>query len=122
MTETSAVQQHEAAMAHDDHEGAHPTEKQYMLVALILAVVTGLEVVLYYITALPDDALVLMLGVLAIVKFAIVVLYFMHLKFDSPTFRRLFVTGLVLAIAVYVIVLSAFHVWSGGFPVQTGSA
>ena len=66
---------------------------------------------------LPDDALVLMLGVLAVLKFVIVVLYFMHLKFDSPMFRRFFVTGIVLAISVYTIVLATFHVWSGGFPV-----
>ena len=119
MSESSAVKQHEVVVSHDEHEGVHPTEKQYIVVALILGALTLLEVILYYIESLPDDALVLMLGILAILKFVMVVGYFMHLKFDSPVFRRFFVTGLVLAIAVYIAVLATFHVWSGGLP--TGS-
>jgi caa(3)-type oxidase subunit IV len=95
------------------HEGAHPTERTYVGVAVVLAVLTAVEVALYYVRGLPDNALVLMLGVLAVAKFALVVLYFMHLKFDSRVFRVLFVTGLALAIVLYVVVLAAFHVWSG---------
>jgi cytochrome c oxidase subunit 4 len=41
-----------------------------------------------------------------------VVLWFMHLRFDSRLFRRLFVTGIVLALFVYTIVLTTFHVWT----------
>jgi len=40
-----------------------------------------------------------------------VALYFMHLRFDSKLFRRLFVTGIILAIAVYLVALSSLHVW-----------
>ena len=40
---------------------------------------------------------------------AMVVLYFMHLRFDSPVFMRLFVTGLVLAVTVYFIMFAAFQ-------------
>src|SRR3712207_8648598 len=35
-------------------------------------------------------------------KFAIVAGWFMHLRFDSNLFTRLFVAGLVLAILVYI--------------------
>ena len=118
MTDAAVEEQH--GLSHDPHEHAHPDEKQYLLVALVLAVLTAIEVALYYITGLPDNALVLMLGVLAIVKFVIVVMYFMHLKFDSPIFRRFFITGIVLAIVVYTIVLATFHVWGGSQP--TGGA
>ena len=36
-----------------------------------------------------------------VVKFQIVCSYFMHLKFDSKVFSYLFVTGLILAMAVF---------------------
>ena len=47
-----------------------------------------------------------------IVKFAIVVSYFMHLKYDNPLFRRVFVGGLVLAVIVYLIAMTTFGFWS----------
>jgi cytochrome c oxidase subunit 4 len=50
----------------------------------------------------------------SIVKFALVALWFMHLRFDNRLFRRLFVTGLVLATGVYLVVLTTFHVWTRG--------
>ena len=34
---------------HVEHEHAHPGEGEYLLVALFLAIVTGAEVVLYYV-------------------------------------------------------------------------
>jgi cytochrome c oxidase subunit 4 len=102
----------EAQLHPAEHE--HPSEKQYYVVALILAVVTALEVAAYYITSLPDDALVILLAIFAVVKFVMVVLYFMHLKFDSPVFRRLFMAGMGLAIAVYIATLAAMHFFTGG--------
>jgi caa(3)-type oxidase subunit IV len=95
-------------------EHAHPSEKQYYVVALVLAVVTALEVGLYYIESLNDNVLVASLGILAVIKFAMVVMYFMHLKFDSPVFRRFFIAGLALAIGVYVATLASMHFFSGG--------
>ena len=47
-----------------------------------------------------------------VVKFAIVAGYFMHLRFDSNLFTRLFVSGLLLAISVYVAMLATFHFFS----------
>lgn len=98
---------------HATHEHPHPGEKQYFVVALVLAVLTAIEVALYYVEGLNDDVLIVTLGVLAILKFVGVVLYFMHLKFDSPIFSRLFVAGLVLAGAVYVATLAAMHFFTG---------
>ena len=111
-----------AVEEHEHQNGLHPTERQYLIVALILALVTAVEVAIYYIKDLPDDALAGMLGVLSIVKFVMVVMYFMHLKFDRPIFRFFFISGIVLAVCVYVAVLAAFHVFSGGIaPHLTGS-
>ena len=77
--------------------------------ALVLAVLTAMEVSLNYIEW--DKAVeVPLLLVLMTIKFALVGLFFMHLKFDSPIFMRLFLTGLALAIAIYSGVLAAEHV------------
>jgi cytochrome c oxidase subunit 4 len=48
------------------------------------------------------------LMIMMVVKFLMVVSYFMHLKFDNRLFSWLFYAGLILAITVYVIALSTF--------------
>jgi cytochrome c oxidase subunit IV len=89
----------------------HPSDLQYVYVALFLAAVTAAEVGVYYVPAL-EGLLVPILVVMALVKFSVVVLWFMHLRFDSRLFRRLFVTGIILAMFCYVATLSTFHVWT----------
>lgn len=93
------------------HAHKHPTEAQYVLIALFLAAVTALEVAVYYIDAVKDQ-LVAILLVCAVVKFSVVVAFFMHLRFDSRLFRRLFLLGLGLAVFVFTIVLTTLHFWS----------
>ena len=110
MSDTTIEERHTQGDPHP-HEGAHPTEKQYVVIALILAGLTAVEVVLYYITSLPHALLIAMLGILAIAKFGIVVAYFMHLKFDAPILRKAFYTGVILALCVYLVALSTFHFW-----------
>ncbi len=103
----------EATPDHDPtatgHE--HPSELAYIKVALVLAVVTLIEVAVYYVPSI-EGALVPILLSLSLIKFVLVVLWFMHLRFDSRIFRRLFVTGMILAIFCYLIVLTTFHVWT----------
>ncbi len=89
----------------------HPSEWEYIKVALVLAAITLAEVLVYYVESL-GDLLIYILIVLSMVKFAMVVLWFMHLRFDSRLFRRLFVTGILLAFFCYLIVLSTIHVWT----------
>lgn len=94
--------------AHDeDHE--HPSDKKYIQIAIILAILTAIEVMTYVIDI--GDALVPVIYFIMAVKFYLVAGFFMHLKFDSPMFTKLFVTGLVGATVVYVIMLSAFQIW-----------
>lgn len=101
--------------AHDTAEGgthhAHPTELQYIKIACILALITGAEVAIYYIKAL-EGVLVPLLILFSLVKFSMVVMWFMHLRFDNRLFRRLFVTGVCLALFVFTAVLTTFHVWT----------
>ena len=75
---------------------SHPTLKQYIVVAAFLAIITAIEVVVIYIDAL-DPGIAPLLIALSGVKFATVVMFYMHLKFDSRLFTWVFVAGLALA-------------------------
>ncbi|MBI3954401.1 MAG: cytochrome C oxidase subunit IV family protein [Chloroflexi bacterium] len=90
------------------HERPHPTAMTYIAVASVLTVVTVLEVAIYYIEALRP-ALVPLLLLLSATKFALVVMFYMHLKFDHKLFSALFVGGLWLAIGVIVALLALFQ-------------
>ena len=96
---------------HSEHVHEHPSDLKYIKVALLLGLLTAIEVALSYVEVGGEKPTVALLLGLAAVKFYIVVMWFMHLKFDHPWFRKLFVTGLVLAGAVYVAYLSTLHVW-----------
>jgi cytochrome c oxidase subunit 4 len=85
-----------------DH--AHPGPFEYIKVAGVLGFVTAIEVAVYYMSGLRT-ALVPILITLSVVKFALVGLYFMHLKFDTRMFSRLFAAGIVLALIVYSIAI-----------------
>ena len=85
------------------HRG-HPDEAEYVKVGLFLGAVTMIEVVIYYFD-IPRELFIMMLIVLSAVKFAVVVMWFMHLRFDSRIFTTAFVTGLVLAGAAFTVII-----------------
>jgi cytochrome c oxidase subunit IV len=85
-------------------EHAHPGPLEYIKVALVLAVLTAIEVGIYYMKG-AKSVLVPALILLSIGKFALVGLFFMHLRFDTHLFRRLFILGIILALTVYAVAL-----------------
>jgi cytochrome c oxidase subunit 4 len=90
----------------------HPSPFQYVMIAVILCVITGLEVGTYYLPKdFPRPLYVTILLVLAITKFSTVVAWYMHLRTDRPIFRRFFVVGATGAIVLYTIVLATLHVF-----------
>jgi hypothetical protein len=102
------------------HEPAHPTASLYFKVGLVLFVLTALEVGLYEITygghAGPSaEAIkpffVPMLLLLSAAKFALVAMFYMHLKQDSKLFTGVFVFPLTIAafIVVALMILQAYH-------------
>ena len=91
---------HDIGGDHPGEHGIHPVEKQYMIVAAVLAVLTAIEVAISYAKRLGDASAPLLLA-LAAAKFFLVASYFMHLKFDNRILRRVFLTGMVLAVFVY---------------------
>lgn len=99
----------------------HPGPSTYIKVAIILAIVTAFEVGLSYIPDADPGLVVTGLVMMAVVKFALVALYFMHLRFDNRLFRRLFVSGLVLALIVFGVYLATLFGRGGAAPLITGS-
>jgi caa(3)-type oxidase subunit IV len=90
----------------------HSSPFQYVMIAVVLCVITAVEVGLYYIEDdLPIALYVGLLLSLALVKFIMVASLYMHLSSDKPIFRRFFITGGVGAVILYTIVLTTFHVF-----------
>jgi len=105
---------------HGHGEEGHASVKFYWMIGIILAALTGLEVGAYYME-LGAFEVPLLLG-LSLVKFVLVVGFFMHLKFDSKIFTGLFVAGLVLAVFM-VSALYLIYQWLPGFTsAATGAA
>ncbi len=89
-------------------EQAHATTGTYLRVAAILVMITIIEVGVFYVPAF-QAVLVPVLLVLSAVKFALVVMFYMHLRFDSRFFAFLFGGPLLLALAVVVSLLFIFY-------------
>ena len=105
--ETSHTSHADHTAMGEHHE--HPTWKQYKWVALILTVITVFEVWAYYIPAFAASrAFVPSLLIMSAVKFAIVVMFYMHLKYDHKLFRALFTGPLIIAMATIISLLFLF--------------
>ena len=85
--------------------GEHATIGTYVKVAVILTVVTALEFSVIYIRALTP-ILVPLLLVLSLGKFALVILFFMHLRYDTRALSALFVGPLVLATGIVIALMT----------------
>lgn len=101
-----------------EHHGA--TDKLFVQVAIILAVVTAVEVAWSYLPWGDGTAMVALeiggLLVMMAFKFYMVASVFMHLKWDSKLLTGFFYFGLVLAVGVYVVALAAFEFFSSSSP------
>lgn len=100
MSDAAAEQEHGASEPHVDN-------RTYVAVAAVLAVLTALEVMVFYIPALKP-VLVPILLVLMVAKFALVALFFMHLKFDDLVYSGLFSGPLLISTAVVLAMLALF--------------
>jgi cytochrome c oxidase subunit 4 len=101
-------QTHGAPAGHADGEHAHPGGAEYVRIALILGIITAVEVAIYYFD-LNKATLIGSLIILSAAKFTLVAAFFMHLKFDSRVFTTFFAGGLVMAIAAFIAVLAMFR-------------
>ena len=105
--------------AHGDHaalEHPHPGPRTYVLVGVILAIITGVEVFAYTQESVKA-VLVPILLVLSATKFVLVVGFYMHLKFDHPLLTGVFGFGLAVAASVITALLFLFHQYPLPHPV-----
>ena len=91
----------------------HPTWKEYKWVAVILTLITVFEVWVYYTPLQNSPVFVPLLLIMSAVKFAIVVLFYMHLKYDHRLFKALFTGPLIIAISTLIALLFLFGKFAG---------
>jgi cytochrome c oxidase subunit IV len=91
----------------EGHE--HPGVMTYVVVGIALAILTALEVAVIYIPALSSVVVPILLA-LTTAKFALVVMFYMHLKMDDRIFTWVFVAPGVLAVFLVVALIVLFRV------------
>jgi cytochrome c oxidase subunit IV len=101
-TDHPDIEDDDELLTYEEH-----SDREYIVIALVLAVLTALEVAASYIEL--GVLFIPLLIVLMVIKFALVVLFFMHLRHDAPIFHFLFWSGLGLAVGVYVAALATFE-------------
>ena len=94
---------------HDAAHAGHPTAKTYIIIGVVLTIITAVEVAIFYIPALAG-VLVPTLLLLSGLKFALVVMFYMHLKFDSKIFSSVFFAPMLLAVSVIIGLIIIFKV------------
>lgn len=97
------------ALAHtqEEHHDRHPAPRQYVIIGAILAVLTAAEVGAFLLDMTPWAATVILL-VLSLTKFALVVGWFMHLRFDDKRFLAIFVFPFFAVISIVLVLLASF--------------
>ena len=98
----------EAAESHEsEHAAGHASRPTYWVVALILGIITMLEVAVFYVPALRA-VIVPVLLVLSAGKFALVAMFFMHLKYDRPVLTWIFAIGLLMGTGTILALMLLF--------------
>jgi cytochrome c oxidase subunit 4 len=92
------------------------TVRQYLMIGAFLTVITIIELAVSY-SSLGQIMVPLLLALSAL-KFVTVVAYFMHLRFDSPLFARMFAGSFFLALAILIAFLGLF--WADSHTIPMG--
>jgi cytochrome c oxidase subunit IV len=80
---------------------AHASTGTYVMVAVILTLITAMEFSAIYIRELTP-ILIPLLVVLSAAKFTLVVLFFMHLRYDARPVAVIFVGSLTIALGIAI--------------------
>ena len=96
----------------DKPERKHLSVDAYLAIAGVLTLITLVEVGVFYVPAF-QAVLAPVLITLSAAKFALVVMFYMHLKTDHRLFTMIFTLPLLLALGVAVALLFLFGVFVG---------
>ena len=107
---------------HQPTEHPHISSTVYLIVGGFLIVLTAMEITVSYIHALRPVMVPLLL-VLALAKFALIALFFMHLRYEKWTLNTVFGFPLIMAGGVFVAFLGLFlylsrHLVGPGVPLH----
>lgn len=108
---------HSASHGHDDAN--HPTPGLYVKIGVVLFILTFFEVAAYEVGHRPaaplhslvEPIVVPILLILSAAKFALVAMFYMHLKQDAKLFSNLFVWPIILAAAILSGLLVLARLW-----------
>jgi len=93
-------------------ESRHPPTRVYLIVAAVLTALTAIEVTVFYVPAMQPVLLPVLL-LLSAAKFALVAMFYMHLKFDRAAYSAIFIAQLFIAAVVIVALMVLFAVFLG---------
>jgi len=90
-----------------EKERAHISSSVYLIVGGFLIVLTAMEITVAYIHALRP-VMVPILVILAIAKFALIAMFFMHLRYEKWVVNTMFVFPLTIALGVFISLMGLF--------------
>jgi cytochrome c oxidase subunit IV len=96
----------------DEH--AHASDRTYLKVGSILFILTAVEIGLFFVEDMlaSDWSLYLLIAsliILSAIKFVLVVMYYMHLKWDDRMFTWFFISGMVVATAIILAMMAMYR-------------
>ena len=105
--------------SHGPDDAHHPTPWMYVKIGVVLFVLTFFEVAAYEVGHRPgailhsfvEPIVVPLLLALSAAKFALVAMFYMHLKQDSKVFTNLFVWPIGLAAGLIVALIVLARLW-----------
>ena len=97
-----------AAHAPAAHDEGHASVQTYIRVAVVLAILTAIEIGALYVPGLPKHVLVTLILIFGTMKFALVVAFFMHLRYDNKLLTVLFVGPLLIATGIILAIMALF--------------
>jgi heme/copper-type cytochrome/quinol oxidase subunit 4 len=105
----SVTESNAGSAAGHEHEEGHATAMFYVWIGVILAVVTAVEVGIFYMEALNDVEVPLLI-ILSTAKVVLVVMFFMHLKMEPRFITGVFMAGVVLGTFMVAALVVLYHV------------
>ena len=103
MTETREVK---------DLQAPHVKWTKYVTVAVVLAVITAVEITLALGHFLPQQVTTVLLIGFTLSKAALVMLFYMHLKYDTKWYSLALVFPLFMLVVLFGVVLIAAASWN----------
>ena len=95
-----------------DLQAPHVKWTRYVAVAVVLAVITMIEIGLAMLKPLPPELTTVLLIGFTLSKAVLVMLFYMHLKYETKWYSLVLVFPLFMVMVLFIIVLVAAANWN----------